>query len=708
MIRARKTTRERSTVCRRNCASICFIAAFLCLICALILSLTVFRRGRNVRASADTQLSTVVFQTTGYLPYTPDNDAVTSAVCTSVKTGYANLRAKYGLGTVTASEILDRAALYAAANALAALDPSSPDLSAVSTSAGATLKNISGISGYSVLVLEQFDACNPASASTCLLNSLKNTYQGAAALLRSGAATFGTSLCLLSDGRSTFACFVFCCSDTAAADPNGVLADISGLFPGKLYEIDPATALAGMGTGEISGNTAGETSGNTSGETAGNNTVYVKKGGTLAAETVSGVLALRDRRGDSANVSWGAEALSTETAGNTELSVTVTFLGTTFLRYVNVSVLDGVTAPRIDPEITGNTLPEGELLDVSEYVNVVGAGNISRISCSPLFIRSDPAGNTSGNTGESAEGNTGESASGNTDETAAGNTIRVIAENFAGDTAVQQVTCSLTETERQPVQPAFTDNSGLNVFVTSGQQLCAGGHTLINWNCAAAQNQTGECVYTFTLVYPDGHSETFTHLNPYLVWDPAAEGVVELQAALTVDGTEAANGLIRVIVAQAGEIVYNTATLRFSAESGIVTETYGEFNALLGLNPGTTAADLKSYAVIEGGLSPYVTLTDAGGTEAADEGKVATAWTLSLYDGGELLESYTVVILGDLNGDGAVGIADFAKLRQELLRGSIVTGIYLRAADLNHDGSVGIADFAKLRQFLLGKVELTI
>ena len=665
MTRARRLTRGRSSNCRRKYASLCFVAAFLCLVTAAALSFSAFRRGRQVRAASGTTLSTVIFRTPGFLPYAADNDPVTAATCASLSAGYTNLRAAYGLAKAESSQVLDRAATYAAQNALAAIDPNAPDPDSVTASANATLKNISGISGFYVLTLAQYSAWNPAAASNYLLNSVKNTYQGAAALLRPGAGTFGTALCLLSDGKTAFACFVFCCSDTNAADANGVLANISGLLPEKLYEIDPETALAGTG-------------GQASGAGSEDVTVYVKKGGALSAEKVSGALALRDRLGAEADVSWNAGALSTAGAGNTRLGVTVTFLGTVFLRTVNVTVLEGNTAPRIAPEITGNILPEGELVDVSEYVNVTSAGTVSRVSCSPLLLR-DSSGR---------------------------NTVRVIAENFAGETAVQQAECTFTGTERQPVQPSYTDNSGLNVFVDSGTQLQAGEHTLVSWNISPSQGGSGQTVYYFTFSYPDGHSETFTHTKPYICWDPSSEGIVEVRGKLTVNGSAVASSLIRVIVSRSGQTEYIPATLSFSANSGITTETYGEYNALLGLPAGTTASELKSFAAVTGGQAPYLTVSDRQGAEAADNAGLCTAFTLALYDGGQLLESYTVVILGDLNGDGAVGIGDFAMLRQQLLKGDVVTGIYLRAADLNHDGSVGIGDFAKLRQFLLGNAVL--
>ena len=101
-----------------------------------------------------------------------------------------------------------------------------------------------------------------------------------------------------------------------------------------------------------------------------------------------------------------------------------------------------------------------------------------------------------------------------------------------------------------------------------------------------------------------------------------------------------------------------------------------------------------------------VAFKNAQGGALADTDLVASGTVVSILDSGVEQISYTVLIYGDINGDGQVGIADFAKLRQEMLRGDLVTGIYQNAADVNYDGQVGIADFAKLRQYLLGKIKI--
>ena len=67
-----------------------------------------------------------------------------------------------------------------------------------------------------------------------------------------------------------------------------------------------------------------------------------------------------------------------------------------------------------------------------------------------------------------------------------------------------------------------------------------------------------------------------------------------------------------------------------------------------------------------------------------------------------LYGSYTVLIYGDVNGDGAVQINDLIKVRNHLVGSGTLTGLSLSAADANRDGNVMINDLIKLRNHIAG------
>ena len=69
-------------------------------------------------------------------------------------------------------------------------------------------------------------------------------------------------------------------------------------------------------------------------------------------------------------------------------------------------------------------------------------------------------------------------------------------------------------------------------------------------------------------------------------------------------------------------------------------------------------------------------------------------------------ETYTLIINGDLNGDGAISATDLAKIKQHLIELRLLEDAYLKAADVDADQNVTITDLSRIRKAMFGEIEL--
>ena len=65
---------------------------------------------------------------------------------------------------------------------------------------------------------------------------------------------------------------------------------------------------------------------------------------------------------------------------------------------------------------------------------------------------------------------------------------------------------------------------------------------------------------------------------------------------------------------------------------------------------------------------------------------------------------YTIIVTGDLNGDGKITVTDLAQLKLHCIEKQTLTNNALKAADINSDGNVTVTDLAQIKLKLLDKI----
>lgn len=118
----------------------------------------------------------------------------------------------------------------------------------------------------------------------------------------------------------------------------------------------------------------------------------------------------------------------------------------------------------------------------------------------------------------------------------------------------------------------------------------------------------------------------------------------------------------------------------------------------------TTAATLPP----EESTPPAAEATEppAESTESPSETTVPETTPSAPPESGTKTYTLTVIVTGDLNGDGNVTITDMLMIKSAIL-GEQLSDTAAAAADINYDGKITITDFLKVKSCLLGLEEVT-
>ena len=89
-------------------------------------------------------------------------------------------------------------------------------------------------------------------------------------------------------------------------------------------------------------------------------------------------------------------------------------------------------------------------------------------------------------------------------------------------------------------------------------------------------------------------------------------------------------------------------------------------------------------------------------TVAANE-KVATGMVAQLVVKGKVVDEVTIVVTGDVNGDGNITVTDMLAIKSHILKKTTLTGAAALAADVSGDGGISVTDFIQAKSHILGK-----
>ncbi len=127
-------------------------------------------------------------------------------------------------------------------------------------------------------------------------------------------------------------------------------------------------------------------------------------------------------------------------------------------------------------------------------------------------------------------------------------------------------------------------------------------------------------------------------------------------------------------------------------------------NYLTGISVGTSVSSLIS-SINKIQSSTTVTVKNTSSTTITS-GTISTGMTLTLKTGSSS-NTYTLVIRGDVNGDGSIKSSDYVRIKNYIMGSVSLTAAQKLAADANKDGSIKSSDYARIKNYIMGSASIT-
>ena len=93
-----------------------------------------------------------------------------------------------------------------------------------------------------------------------------------------------------------------------------------------------------------------------------------------------------------------------------------------------------------------------------------------------------------------------------------------------------------------------------------------------------------------------------------------------------------------------------------------------------------------------------------GDTVIEDTASVGTGYTLTLKD-----KTYTIVVLGDVNGDGKASAGDYVLIKNHIMQTNLIKdSANQNAADVNKDGKISAGDYVLIKNYIMKGTEFSL
>ncbi|MBP5255682.1 MAG: hypothetical protein J6Z80_01365 [Clostridia bacterium] len=141
-------------------------------------------------------------------------------------------------------------------------------------------------------------------------------------------------------------------------------------------------------------------------------------------------------------------------------------------------------------------------------------------------------------------------------------------------------------------------------------------------------------------------------------------------------------------------VLIEDSTLAFVSENDV--------RYLVGVREQTEASDvISNFETPE-----YVSVFDRSGNRMASSDIVGTGCTVRLMDGENVMDSVTVIVFGDVSGDGKVATIDYQRVKGCVLGTFNLEGEFLFAGNVDGRSGIGTLDYQRIKGHVLGTFDI--
>lgn len=246
-----------------------------------------------------------------------------------------------------------------------------------------------------------------------------------------------------------------------------------------------------------------------------------------------------------------------------------------------------------------------------------------------------------------------------------------------------------------------TDNIEVRAIVKHESEI-----TKVTMNRSKFTTTVGSAFYLSASVTPDTLADRTVSWSSsdYSIVDVNDEGIVVAVSAGTAtiyataaDGTNAAC-VVTVVGGVDSELMLVTSTTLTIDSSGYLRNVKIITDDALGTHTAETVADIKTQFV-----NDDIVVADINGNVLSDDKPIGTGSKIMLMDGESVIDSVTVVITGDYNGDGNINNRDASMITRYIVDKETANLYQMVAIDVNGDGYVNNRDAAMISRYLVGK-----